>query len=323
MLLLNKPKWHISENQATDENFFINRRQLGAGLAAGALFAPYHAQADNKPLVDATKQFYPGKPSAIYTKAQTKAELTKESDFGSYNNFYEFGSHKSISAAAQKLKSHPWTLEIEVEGQKAKTFAIEDIIKKIGLETRTYRFRCVEAWAMTVPWVGFSMAKLLTMAEVPNNMKFVTMFTAEQKDVMPGLQESWYPWPYIENLEMAEAMHDLCFLAVGAYDKPLPNQNGAPLRLVVPWKYGFKNIKSIQKISINNNRKKSFWEVVQGSEYGFYANVNPKFPHPRWSQANEKVLGTGQSRPTLMYNGYEEFIAPIYKDKQQDRSLFF
>ncbi len=322
MLLQNKPSWYLPESQASDEKIFLNRRTFAKGLVASSLIAPLGAIADES-YTNATKKYYPAKenPNFLLEKTQRKI-LTKELDFASYNNFYEFGSHKSIAAASQKMKAHPWEIEISVEGGAKKTFAIEDIIKKIGLETRVYRFRCVETWAMTVPWVGFPLNKLLALFEGNANTKLVSFLTATQPDAMPGLKEPWYPWPYRENLELAEAKNDLAFVAVGAYDKPLGNQNGAPLRLVLPWKYGFKNIKSINKIIFTDTHKKSFWEEVQGSEYGFYANINPKVSHKRWSQANEKLLGSGESQPTLLYNGYEEHVASLYKDKPQD-ILFF
>ena len=326
MLIINRPSWYIPESQSTDEKFFLNRRELGKKLAAGALIPalgmPMSAYAGDE-YTNATKQFYPAKGHAIFDENNAGRQLTNEKDATSYNNFYEFGSHKSISGLSQKMKVYPWILEINQPNGKTMKISIDDILKKIPLETRVYRFRCVETWAMTVPWQGFAFSKLLSLFGVSGTPKFVQMQTVMQPDNMPGMREPWYPWPFIENLEYAEAMNELAFLAVGAYNKPLPNQMGAPLRLVVPWKYGFKNIKSISKITITDNRAKSFWEEVQGNEYGFYANVNPDVPHMRWSQAREKMLGTGETIPTRIYNGYGEHVAALYKDKPQNRTLFF
>ena len=201
--------------------------------------------------------------------------------------------------------------------------AIDDLIKRMQIEERLYRHRCVEAWSMTIPWTGFPLSKIVALADPKPEAKYVRFETFKDPKVAPGQRQIWYPWPYTEGVTVEEAKNDLAFMVTGAYGKSLLNQFGAPIRLALPWKYGFKSIKSIVRISFVAEKPKSYWEQLQGSEYGFWANVNPQVPHPRWSQATEEVIGTGNRVPTQLYNGYAEQVAGLYKDMPQDRALFF
>ena len=200
-----------------------------------------------------------------------------------------------------------------------RTVDIDDLLRQMPLEERVYRHRCVEAWSMAVPWGGFPLAGLVEFARPLGSAKYLRMETLADKNSMPGLRQFWYPWPYIEGLTIAEATNELAFIATGLYGKPIPPQNGAPLRLAVPWKYGFKSIKSIIRITFTDQRPKTFWEDIQANEYGFWANVNPQVSHPRWSQASERVLGTNERVPTLLYNGYGEFVAQMYEGLDSEK----
>ncbi len=237
--------------------------------------------------------------------------LTPEKINESYNNFYEFGTSKSVSSAAKALKSKPWTIKIDGLVAKPLELDFDDLMRKVTLEERLYRHRCVEAWSMTIPWTGFPLAALVALANPTSDAKYIQFETGVEDG--PGMG-GFYPWPYTEGLTMAEATNELAFLAVGTYGKVIPNVNGAPIRLAVPWKYGFKSIKSINHISFVKDQPQTFWEQLQSSEYGFWANVNPEVPHPRWSQAEERELATGKQVPTQIYNGYGDYVAGIYKD---------
>jgi sulfoxide reductase catalytic subunit YedY len=210
---------------------------------------------------------------------------------------------------------------VQIDGLVEKPFeiGIDDLIRKMTLEERTYRHRCVERWSMAIAWTGFPLARLVAFAKPLGSAKFVRMRTFGNSEVAPGQNQTWYPWPYIEGLTMAEATNELAFLATGAYGHPMSKQHGAPLRLAVPWKYGFKSIKSIVRFSFVEKRPVGMWEELQASEYGFWANVNPAVPHPRWSQANEELIGTGERRPTLIYNGYGEQVAGLYKGMEGEK----
>jgi sulfoxide reductase catalytic subunit YedY len=246
--------------------------------------------------------------------------LTDEKISTTYNNFYEFGSSKNIWQAAQKLNIRPWEVRIDGMVEKPRTVGIDDLLKAMKLEERVYRLRCVEAWAMAVPWTGFPMKDFIDFAAPLSSAKYVRMETFMDPAMAPGQKAGWYPWPYVEGLTIDEATNELTLLATGIYGKPMPRQMGAPLRLVVPWKYGFKSVKSIVRFNFTDQRPKTFWEAVQGSEYGFWANVNPKVPHPRWSQATEEVIGANGSRvPTQIFNGYGDFVASLYADRQNER----
>lgn len=308
MLIKTRRPWDLPESAATPEPVFLNRRAFmaagGASLASIALSGSL-ARAAGDPSTD----LYPAGRNTGYT---IERAVTPEAVSSEYNNFYEFGSHKYIAKAAQRLKTRPWTVRIDGEVETPMETGIDDLIARMGLEERLYRHRCVEAWSMTVPWTGFPLARLVDMARPLSSAKYLRMETFLDPSVARGQKQSWYPWPYVEGLTMAEARNELAFLVTGAYGKPAANQFGAPLRLALPWKYGFKSIKSIVRFSFVKERPVSFWEEVQGSEYGFWANVNPEVPHPRWSQASERVLGTDERVPTRLFNGYGEQVAGLY-----------
>ena len=244
-------------------------------------------------------------------------KLTAYEHVAGYNNFYEFGLDKADPARyAHTLRTRPWTVTVEGECAKPRTFGIEDLLKLAPMEERIYRLRCVEGWSMVVPWVGYSVSHILRAVEPTGKAKFVEFITLADRAQMPGLRSSVLDWPYREGLRMDEAMHPLTLMAFGLYGEVLPNQNGAPLRLVVPWKYGFKSAKSIVKIRLLEKQPRTSWEEAAASEYGFYSNVNPKVDHPRWSQANERRVGEDsvfqRKRPTLMFNGYEAQVGQLY-----------
>jgi len=313
--------WELPESAATSESVFHRRRALIKGMAAGpvllagALAAPRLAFGAENPWAD----LYPVMRVPKYKLDQRIPELSPERLVTTYNNFYEFGSHKQIWQAAQALELQPWSITIDGMVEKERTLDADDLIRQMTLEERVYRHRCVEAWSMAVPWSGFPLAKLVDFARPLSGAKYLRMETFEDSGVAPGQRQFWYPWPYIEGLTMAEATNELAFIATGLYGEPLPKQNGAPLRLAVPWKYGFKSIKSIVRFSFTEERPVSFWEEVQGNEYGFWANVNPEVPHPRWSQAMEEPLGQEEKAPTVIFNGYGEFVADLYKGLEDQR----
>jgi sulfoxide reductase catalytic subunit YedY len=244
-------------------------------------------------------------------------KLTSYEDVTTYNNYYEFGTDKTDPArSAHTLRTRPWTVAIEGAVKKNKTLAIEDIMKLAPLEERIYRMRCVEAWSMVIPWIGLPLAKLIEAGEPTGNAKFVEFITLADPKQMPSLRPGILDWPYNEGLRIDEAMHPLSIMAVGLYGEVLPNQNGAPLRLVVPWKYGFKSGKSIVKIRFTDKEPKTAWSKAAPQEYGFYSNVNPTVDHPRWSQASERRIGEdglfAKKRKTLMFNGYEAQVGQLY-----------
>lgn len=243
-------------------------------------------------------------------------QATSEKDITSYNNYYEFGTGKTDPFEnAHKLQTRPWTVSVEGEVARPRTFDIDDLLKLAPMEERLYRLRCVEAWSMVIPWIGYSLSALLKAVEPTSKAKFVEFTTVLQKENMPGVKSRIIDWPYIEGLRIDEAMHPLSMLVFGVYGKQLPNQNGAPLRLAVPWKYGFKSGKSIVRIRLLENTPLTSWVKIAPHEYGFYANVNPDVPHPRWSQATERRIGGGFFAPrvdTQMYNGYAEQVASLY-----------
>lgn len=312
-MLIKIPRgWELSEAIVTPEEIALNRRAFLAGsgaiAAAGAMPLSAFAAVD----ADPTQDLYPATRNEAF--ADAGRAITPEKINETYNNFYEFGSSKQVSEAAQKLPIRPWSVVIDGEVEKPMTLGFDELIRKMPLEERVIRHRCVEAWSMVVPWTGFPLSELVKLAAPLSSAKYVRMETFENKKIARGQLAIWYPWPYVEGLTMAEATNELAFMVTGAYGKPLKKQFGAPVRLHVPWKYGFKSIKSIVKISFTSERPVSFWETINASEYGFWANVNPKVPHPRWSQATERVLGTSERVPTKLYNGYGEFVAHLYKD---------
>ena len=229
--------------------------------------------------------------------------MTPESVNTNYNNYYEFGTTKHVAGSAEGLKLRPWTVAFDGLVEKPMTVGIDDLIKAMPLEERLYRHRCVEAWSMAVPWTGFPVKALIDYAKPLGSAKFIQLTSFLDPKMAPGQKGFMYSWPYVEALTMAEGGNDLAFMVTGAYGKPLPKVMGSPLRLALPWKYGFKSAKGIVKVSFLDKRPTTFWEGLASDEYGFWANVNPEVPHPRWSQATEEVLGTDQRRPTVIYNG--------------------
>ena len=295
----------IRESEVTDEGLYLNRRQFiraataaGAGLGLAAS-APWLLPGGN--LIAA------GRGSA------QDDELTPYEDVTNYNNFYEFGTDKTDPAAnAHTLRPRPWTVKVEGECNKPGTYDIEDILRRYPAEERIYRLRCVEAWSMVIPWMGFPLSRFIQDMEPTSAAKFVKFTTLYDREQMPGQRRNVLDWPYVEGLRMDEAMHPLTILSVGLYGKTLPNQNGAPIRLVVPWKYGFKGIKSIVKIEFVRRMPMNTWALAAPREYGFYSNVNPEVDHPRWSQARERRIGEFRKRRTLMFNGYADQVAHLY-----------
>lgn len=287
-------KYSLSEKDVTPYADFIQRRSLLSGAAAAFFAAPVMASSD----------------------WSIDAPVTKKEAATQYNNFYEFGTDKSDPAKyAGALTTDPWSVEVAGLVAKPGRYAIEDLIKPMQIEERIYRFRCVEAWSMVVPWNGFELGALLKRLEPLSGAKYVAFETLYRPEEMPGQKSNFIPWPYVEGLRLDEAMHPLTMMATGMYGEDLPNQNGAPLRLVVPWKYGFKSIKSIVKITLTDKEPPTSWSTINPREYGFYSNVNPEVDHPRWSQASERPIGGGliaRRIPTLKFNGYEEHVAGLY-----------
>ncbi|MFN0264392.1 protein-methionine-sulfoxide reductase catalytic subunit MsrP [Tepidamorphus sp. 3E244] len=324
MLIRRKPSWAIAERDATPESVFLNRRALlagGAGLvAAGAIATRANAftlfgpdKIYGPPEDDPSAKLYPFKRNEAFT---LQREVTPSDLNYTYNNYYEFGSSKKIAEAAQALKIRPWTVKLDGMVEKEQEIDVDSLLAAMSLEERLYRHRCVEAWSMQLPWSGFPLAALVKFAKPLSGAKYVRMETFMDPETAPGQTSSsfGYPWPYVEALTIEEATNDLAFIATGAYGKPLPKQMGSPLRLAAPWKYGFKSIKSIVRFSFVEERPVSFWEEINAREYGFWANVNPNVPHPRWSQASERVLGTDELVPTQKFNGYGEQVASLYPD---------
>ncbi len=290
----NELKW----SDVTPKPLWLNRRQIIAGAAA-AFASPALVRAEAAKSVFSTEEV----PNSI-------------EDITSYNNFYEFGTGKEDPATyAAGLKTEPWSITIDGMVDKPGSYDLADVLKGQPLEERIYRFRCVEAWSMVVPWVGFQLSGLLDRIGVQSGAKFVAFETLVRPEEMPGQQSPFIEWPYREGLRLDEAMHPLTILATGLYGEAMPNQNGAPIRLVVPWKYGFKSIKSIVKISLVAEMPQTTWNMLQPSEYGFYSNVNPEVDHPRWSQASERRIGAGLfagRQDTAKFNGYGEQVASLY-----------
>jgi sulfoxide reductase catalytic subunit YedY len=318
MHVIRRRGWEIPEREATPEHLFFDRRAFLAATGAAALaLTPGNALAQRiSDLPDPTANLYPVKRNEKYVLDRP---VTAEKINTSYNNFFEFGSSKTIARAAQALKLRPWTIKIDGMVEKEQTIGIDDLLKMVTLEERLYRHRCVEAWSMAIPWSGFPMSRLLEIAKPLSSAKYVRMETFLDKAMAPEQRKTYYPWPYIEGLTMAEAANELTFLVTGAYGKPVPKQMGAPIRLAVPWKYGFKSIKSIVRFNFTDQRPKSYWETLQASEYGFWANVNPQVAHPRWSQATEEFIGTGERKPTMLFNGYGDYVADLYKGLEKER----
>jgi len=320
MNVIRRRGWEIPERLVTPEHLAFSRRALLAGGASALLMMPRTGLAQRisdvaKP-ADPTADLYPAKRNDKY---KLERAITDEKINGNYNNFYEFGTSKRIAKAAQALKTRPWTVKIDGMVEKPMEIGIDDLIRKMTLEERAYRHRCVEAWSMAIAWTGFPFRKLVEFARPLGSAKYVRMETFLNPEMAPGQHVAWFPWPYVEGLTMAEATNELAFLVTGAYGHPLAKQHGAPLRLAVPWKYGFKSIKSIVRISFGEKRPVGMWQQMQSREYGFWANVNPEVPHPRWSQATEEIIGTGERVPTQLFNGYGEYVADLYKGMVGER----
>jgi sulfoxide reductase catalytic subunit YedY len=302
----------IDPSEITPEYLYLNRRQLiaGMGALAAASFLGGCAPEPAGPAPTATTASESLGPTAI--AEQLESELTPFEDVANYNNFYEFTLSKTrVAELAQNFKTSPWKVEVGGLVSTPRTFNLDDVLA-FEQEERIYRMRCVEAWSMVIPWRGFPLSKLLEAVEPTSEARFVRFETLYDPEQMPGQNRAVLEWPYVEGLRLDEAMHDLTILATGLYGKDLPPQNGAPIRLVVPWKYGFKSIKSIVKIELVAEMPTTSWVTASPKEYGFYANVNPNVPHPRWSQATERVIGKGGRRETELFNGYEEEVAHLY-----------
>ncbi|RIK31264.1 MAG: protein-methionine-sulfoxide reductase catalytic subunit MsrP [Anaerolineae bacterium] len=299
----------VKSSEITPYSQYLTRREFlkAAGIFTGsALLAACAPKVTESafPEVEAT---FPSKSDEFGDPANSFDDITH------YNNYYEFSTNKeAVARLSESLTVSPWTVEVYGLVKKPKTYGIEDLLSKFTQEERIYRLRCVEAWSMVIPWTGFPLASLLNEVEPTSNAKYVRFETALDRDEMPGVKSPFYPWPYNEGLRLDEAMNDLTILATGLYGLPMPNANGAPIRLVVPWKYGFKSIKSIVKIELVEEQPATLWNTVGANEYGFYSNVNPNRPHPRWSQATERRIGELGRRPTLMFNGYGEQVAHLY-----------
>ncbi len=324
-MLIRRPPT-ILPSEITDESVYLRRREFlrlagiaGAGLAASACSAGEASEADGDagapgPATASADRF----ADLIESPLSTDEPTNSWQDVTTYNNFYEFGTGKSDPARnARDFEPLPWKVKISGECSRPGTYDFEDIVKPHAFEERIYRLRCVEAWSMVVPWVGFGLGDLLKRFEPNSNARYVEFKTLYDPKRMPGQRRRVLDWPYVEGLTIAEAMHPLTIMAVGVFGRALPNQNGAPLRLVVPWKYGFKSIKSIVEIRFTRRRPRTSWELSAPHEYGFYANVNPTVDHPHWSQARHRVIGAGlfaEKVPTQMFNGYAEQVADLYTD---------
>jgi sulfoxide reductase catalytic subunit YedY len=305
-MLLRKPHgWELPERLVTPESAYLNRRRLlqAAGLST-------------LPAAAAPTGVFPAKRNPQFTLDRP---VTPEWAATGFNNYYEFTTDKErVKDRVSRFQPNPWTLDIGGLVAKPMKLDLDDLVKRIPIEERVCRFRCVEAWAMAVPWTGFPFAELVKLAQPKPEAKWVRYWTIKRPAEMPGINEQpWYSFPYYEALRMDEAMNPLAFVAIGLYGKLLPKQNGAPIRMVLPWKYGFKGPKSIVRIEFAGGKQPgTFWNDLQASEYGFYGNVNPKKPHPRWSQSVEKLLPTMERRDTLLYNGYEKWVAGLYNGKE-------
>ena len=295
----------ISPSEITPEHLFINRRKFITGIGALVVSTVFlgACRGEDTPLP-------PGE-----LPGELDATLTTYEDIINYNNYYEFTADKDrVARVARDFRTSPWEVAVGGLVNKPQTFDIDDLRRKFAPEERIYRMRCVEAWAMVIPWLGFPLAKLLDAVEPTSKAKYVRFETLYDPEQMVGIKsQPWYDWPYVEGLRMDEAMHDLTILATGIYGKPLLPQNGAPVRLVVPWKYGFKSIKSIVKIDLVEEMPVSLWMAIAPREYGFYANVNPDVRHPRWSQSSERLIGETGRRQTVPFNGYAEEVAHLYE----------
>ncbi len=318
MRIMRRRGWEIAERLVTPEHLALRRRGLLAGamaLSAGSVPARSALAADDAPAGTAPL----GAVGPRNDKYQPGRAITEEKYSTTYNNYYEVDDSKTIWRAAQKIKQRPWSISVGGMVAKPRTIDIDDLLKQVQLEERVYRHRCVETWAMTVPWTGFPLSQLVKLADPLGSAKYVVFQTAQDPKTMPGLDSPFYPWPYIEGVTMEEAANDLAFISTGMYGKPLPPQDGGPIRLTLPWKYGFKSAKALAKVTFTDKRPINFWQAIAPSEYGFWANVNPAVSHPRWSQASERLLGSDEKVPTVIYNGYGDFVASLYVGLQNEK----
>ena len=302
----------VKSSEITPYSQYLSRRDFlkAAGIVTGsALLAACAPKATGTAVPEGEAPAASGKMDELGDPANSFEDITN------YNNFYEFSTNKeSVNPLSEEFTTSPWTVEVYGMVNNPKTYGIEDLLSGFTQEERIYRLRCVEAWSMVIPWTGFPLASLLKEVEPTSDAKYVRFETVYRPEEMPGQENSFfYPWPYQEGLRLDEAMNDLTLLATGLYGQSLPNPNGAPIRLVVPWKYGFKSIKSIVKIELTDQQPETLWNTVGPNEYGFYSNVNPERSHPRWSQASERRIGELSRRPTLMFNGYAEQVAHLYE----------
>jgi methionine sulfoxide reductase catalytic subunit len=307
----------ILSSEITPEHVYRSRRQFlrsaGALLTGAVVLAACGTEAPAPSSTGASGVANAGPGQTKAAADELGDPLTPYEAVTGYNNYYEFSTSKEqVAALAQNFRTTPWTVEVGGLVNKPQTYAIEDLLKKFPQEERIYRHRCVEGWSMVIPWTGFPLHKLLAEVEPTSNAKYVRFQSAARPEEMPGLQDTWYTWPYVEGLRLDEAMNDLAILVTGVYGKAALPQNGAPLRLSVPWKYGFKSIKAIVKIDLVAEPPTSLWMAAAPNEYGFYANVNPSVPHPRWSQSTERRIGELSRRKTLPFNGYAEQVAALY-----------
>ena len=306
MHIVRRRGWELKDSEATPEALALGRRTALAG--AGALIAGAPAMAG------AADAGVPRNP-----KYEPGRALTAEKDATTYNNYYEFSDDKDLWEDTQGLKQRPWSIQIDGLVKQPRTVDLDALLKQVALEERVYRHRCVEAWAMTVPWTGFPLASFVKLAEPLGSAKYVVFQTLADPKQMRGVRRGFYSFPYVEAVTIEEAGNELAFLSTGLYGKPMPPQNGGPIRLTLPWKYGFKSAKALVKVSFLETRPTTFWESIQPSEYGFWANVNPAVAHPRWSQASERLLTSGERVPTQIYNGYGAFVAAMYTDKANEK----
>jgi sulfoxide reductase catalytic subunit YedY len=310
----------VKSSEITPYSVYLSRREFlkAAGIVTGSALLAACAP----PVTDSAVPESDAPSAASGLTDELGDPVNSFKDITNYNNYYELTTDKEgVARLAQKFNPSPWTVEVYGLVNKPKTYGIEDLLSRFTQEERIYRLRCVEAWSMVIPWTGFTLASLLKEVEPTSDAKYVRFETVYRPEEMPGQKSPFYPWPYQEGLRLDEAMHDLTILATGLYGQPMPNQNGAPIRLVVPWKYGFKSIKSITKIELVAEQPATLWNTVAPNEYGFYSNVNPEVPHPRWSQATERRIGEFGRRPTLMFNGYAEEVAHLYDG--MDLSVYY
>ena len=317
MALVRVPRsWEIRENLVTAESAYLNRRHFLKTTAAigGSLFLNGGLQAESEEAVsdrDAVQALYPPEWNPAYS---VHLPMTEEAVAGRYNNFYEFTTIKEkVYEVAQSFETYPWTIELDGHCENKGRFDVDALIRQFGIEERVYRFRCVEAWAMVVPWSGFPLHKLIDFAMPTDKAQYVCMYAFFRSEEATGQKkQNWYPWPYFEGMRLDEARNELAVMATGIYGKEMPVQHGAPIRLVVPWKYGYKSIKSVVKIEFSRRQPDTFWNTLSPREYDFWSNVNPAVPHPRWSQATELMIGSGERLQTLKYNGYRKQVEHLY-----------